>query len=808
MNNEKLFSKVLDVQEQHTTFLDATEKNYGYFLFGKNVNIVKKNTLPMVDIMSAVAGFVPDADNPLHNIVSSFMDEISVSEFKTIVKPSISGKEPYESYSDQLETMLQKVHKKSKRRRYLKSLVFELLVHGYFGIYCDGSRYYFMSAYDFFPADKSILDGDDQPFLVRKTQATGAMLQTFGVNPKNEQASRDSNNDYKGVEPLELYTLYDVWSKPLDKNILYTEAGSVVYEQALPYPKKYPIAVANVSEVMNSFYTLPIISQLIEKLKDYQKASSSVKDSSSNIAKPLLVYDTEAGIDIDAVTQAMKEGYKHVVVGKNSQGDIGFKAPGQIPVYAQQLPDKTEEAMMKSLGLNQAFLGHSGISQRERGAITRLIKTSFRKLLSVSGTIEDAFTEIDDYLIDYYANHSITCGKRLGMNIEEIFSGPVKYEPTERFAAYSSDDTFENKNFVVNKWRNKLIPTVDALEELGDTKARKTVRRMREEVKENQEFGIELQKKAQASAGTSLIEKVSNQLRGALQYQFYLTPIANEKILVKVHITETERVAFLLSNLTQKVLIDTYMEDKPASLEQQDPAVDKQPEAPIELAPEEGAPKTRDDNRGRPQEVPNASKENEREVNKAQVPEQEPIAQPAQPAKTEEVVGAESEGPDVFDEADIQKYLEVSKPIYSIDAFRHLDGIYLKEPQAKQIHTGSKLAILLAKDSKENLDKRMLLTGDKVYGVIILRKMVADFDFELTSKYHRVSAAQRKKWWGDKTLYLYVFEYHPFKYPAEYNKKPGQLTFMSEVDFKDSAKNVDGPVKDNNDIGEGSNNEA
>ena len=157
MDSKSLFARVLHAQEKHVTFLDATQRNLSYFLFGKNLDLVKKFTMPRVDILSVINSIAPQSDNPLQSIVSAFTDEIAVSEFRTTVKPyPVQGKEPYASYSDMLESYLIRVHELSKRRLYMRAITFELLCHGYFGTYFDGFRYWFLTAYDLIPGDPNI----------------------------------------------------------------------------------------------------------------------------------------------------------------------------------------------------------------------------------------------------------------------------------------------------------------------------------------------------------------------------------------------------------------------------------------------------------------------------------------------------------------------------------------------------------------------------------------------------------------------------------------------------------------------------
>jgi hypothetical protein len=139
----KIFKRVIFAQDEHTRFLNATQKNTSYFYWGKDVNLVKKFTLPRVDMINTVSNFRPDPNNPLNAIVSAFTDEIAVSEFRTTVNPyPVSGKEPYESYADNLESYLIKLHKDCKRQNNIKGLTLELLSHGYFGVYFDGRKYF------------------------------------------------------------------------------------------------------------------------------------------------------------------------------------------------------------------------------------------------------------------------------------------------------------------------------------------------------------------------------------------------------------------------------------------------------------------------------------------------------------------------------------------------------------------------------------------------------------------------------------------------------------------------------------------
>ena len=784
MDPKELFKRVIHVQEKHITFLDSTQRNLAYYLFGKNVDLYKRLTIPRINIRNIMNAFTPQPDNPLQSIVGAFIDELAVSEFRTTVRPyPVEGKEPYDSYADILEEQLKLIHKRSNRRTLLRSAAFELLSHGYFGIYFDGFRYYFLTAYDLIPGDPNIFEAQAQPFIIRKTQVNKATLEAAGVDTSNEQAVY--LYEWAQNDDLEMFTLYDVYVKHCDQNIGFTQKGTVVYDQKMAHPKRYPMSIANTSEILASFYTVPVMTQLTQKLIDYQKANASIKESSSSIAKPILTYDSDAGIDVDALHRSLKMGYKHIIVGKNKEGDINFKAPGSLPQYAQDLPAKIEEDIMKHLGLNKTFMGLPSVGARERGALARLLKTSFRKISSLSAVIEETFQELDQYMLDYMGDHSITYGRKAGIDIEQIFSGNVRYIPEERFVAYSTEDSLEKKSFVLNKWRAKLIPMRTALEEMGDESPSKTMEGLRDEARKDQAFQIEMSKSAQAMQSKSILDQVSDRLKGQLEFRFWVTPVADEKVLVKVHASEVDRVAFLLADMANRVRVESYVEDIPAPLAQMDPTVPiDQPmiptmtEQPGVLPEQPGLP---------PKTEPNVSQS----VPGVEVPVQQAVPQKAEApvqsnptVTTEEQIVPEPQASEMFDQREVETALSKSKTIYDTAKYMNLQGMYLVEPHAKWISIGKKLAMVTAANYSENMGKPYLFAGKEVYGVIILKKMYssAQFDFKATSKYHLVTDRERSKWWGTKPLYLYIFEFYPFKFPVRYKMTAGQTTFFGNVE--------------------------
>ncbi len=370
MDINKIYQKVLDAQVRHAKFLTATEKNLSTYFFGKNISLIKKKVFPEVDILQDISSYTPEAYNPLGYLISSFIDEIANSEFRTNVKPyPMTGQEPYEAFSDYLEDYLREVHRQSGRKKMIRGLVFELLAHGYFGIYTDGFRYYPLTAYECIPGDPAIPNVNNQPMMIRKTKISKVALSKI----PNIDLSKEGGSGLDLIPDLDNVGLYDVWIKDKDLNVVITEGGQLVYKQNFPYPKTYPFFIGLDTELLNSFYPIPLMQRLGALLTKFQEAQESTEESSKSIAKPLLVYDADAGIDINMVQRALKEGYKHIIIGKNREGDISFKAPGHLPGYAIQQPDKIADQMMKHLGLTSKFLGSPSSGVRDRGAMARLI---------------------------------------------------------------------------------------------------------------------------------------------------------------------------------------------------------------------------------------------------------------------------------------------------------------------------------------------------------------------------------------------------------------------------------------------------
>lgn len=768
----KLFEKVLAAQQNHITFLNSTEYNLSYFLFGKKLSIMRGNVFPEVDIINILSSYKPSANNPIGYLVANFIEEIVNTPLVLRVLPYPFRREPYNSFADYLEERLLDIHRKSKRMLNIGPAIFEILNHGYFGIYTTGDKYYFLTAYDLFPGDTAIPDFENQPFLVRKTKIfKGDLMKSKGF-------SKDVKEEVLPLSDLDNVPLYDVWVKNEDLNIVYSESGRVAYKQVFPYPKVYPFFKSSKSEVMNSFYNLPILSQLCPIQDEYQKSIGSVEDSSKSIAKPLLVYDADANIDVDKLQRALREGYRQIIVGKNREGDIRFIAPGRLPVYATSLPERHLNELRKHIGITEIFMGTGRGGLRERGAITRLIKAAFRKLYNVTFLLEQTFADLDLYLIEYLRQHKFKFKLDRFKQLEEILSPEAYYLPQERFGSFSTEDTTESQAFTIRKWHRKLIPHEQALEELGYSKPRKILKKIREETKETVEFQKELKGKLEKPAEL-LINKVWNRIKGQVEKKFTFTPITDDKLIVQCAESEKKKIAFLLSDLADQVLIDPYpgKEVPPIPEEMKKKEIVKPPEK--EVVP----PK------GRPLGTKEVLEKTKRLVSESPpVPEEEMATErttvkekpTSQLPRGEFSTVPEREKP--FSEGYLEELVRASSKISKADQEKYfkLEGMYITEPHANWIFTGKKTLLVKARLYPFVLNKSMLLCGrDKVYGVIIVRNITDKFDFTKTQKFHLVTDKQARNWWPKaRKLYLYMFEFHPFEVPLSWVRPKGIQTFV------------------------------
>ena len=798
MNETNLFSSALSAQNRHVKFLQSTEGNLSTYYFGRKLSVTANSStlFPKINMIDTIMSYKPDPYNPMQFLINAFVDEIIESEWTLDVESSLAGQE---RLTDLWEDKLNKLHAKSKRRTNLRRLLFEMFFHAYFAMYFDGTRWWPLTAYDIIPGDASIPTWEDQPYILRLTKASKKYI------IDNVKYNQECAAFLEGMEDLDETIIYDIWCKDLNSNIAYLQNGKVLYKQEFPVEKTYPFFGAVDTEMVNSFYTVPVTLLLSELLSKFQNSLKSIEKSSKSTGNPLLVYDVDSGIDIDQVVSRMKEEYQQIVVGKNREGDIGYKAPAAMPSYAVNMPDVFMGQMMRHLGINDAFLGNPMAGVRERGALTNLIKASFRKLESKVILIEEAFTDMDNYVLDFYNAHKDKFAKNFDLKTPEEFFVGAKLTAKDSLTQFLNKDTSEEKNLTMNKYRGGLISQRTALKELGHMQPDRIMKEQREESMERELFKVDVQKKVTSSVDKNPVTLAYEKLKGRLNNKFWLVPIDGDRVVVRVSSEDRKEAAKLLVGLDNKILIKVVKEKEPVPSDQvtmEVPLTSPAP-TPAPVAPAFGG------NTQYPQRTQYPQKQQFAKP----APEVTPEAAPAEGTSLDELInqlkgvpavaetpaskpaignesGAEKGAVDVERETQLQvdELIEATlKNREVIDATPELirnDALYFNEPIAKNMAEGKQLAFIKPKRMNELLEEEFLLAGKKIYGVLTVRQIINDFDFENTFKYHKLTDASRQKNWGDSPLYLYIYDFKPFKTPVDYTPEPGARNIIKITNAK------------------------
>ena len=115
-------------------------------------------------------------------------------------------------------------------------------------------------------------------------------------------------------------------------------------------------------------------------------------------------------------------------------------------------------------------------------------------------------------------------------------------------------------------------------------------------------------------------------------------------------------------------------------------------------------------------------------------------------------------------------------------------GIYLVEPHGQLIFNKKKRAIVKSRAFRNVINKDLILVSGKyAYGYIRLQspKAIDIKEFEALKNVHRISDAERIKWWGKaKKLYLYKIKaFYPFERRRRVRVPAGVQTFIRNVQF-------------------------
>ena len=784
----RIFNKVLSSQSEHSKFLLATQKNLSIFYFGKDISLMQNTVMslfPKVNMVNSLQTYSPEPYNPLQYLLNAFMDEITGSDWDITVSQYPYRGEESEIVCDFWEEILKDTHARSKRRKYFKPLLLEMLLHGYSCMYYDGWKniWYPLTSYQVIPGDSQICNWENQPMITRITKATGSWI----------KCNCDDISGFELLNEENEYKLYDVWVKDKDLNILYTDSGKVVYSQCFPHPKIYPFFGPIDSDILNSFYSVPVVLTLSQLLYKYQDSVEAIETSAASIARPMLVYDVDSGIDPDQVVEGIESRYKNIMVGKNREGDINYKQPAGLPQYAINQSNDVLSQMMRVLGINPAFLGNPMAGVRERGALSSLIKASFRELSSKAKLLEEAFSELDDYILRFNRAHRTVFGQNQGIKLQDIFFPESKLTVKDYLVEFSSKDTSEEKGLSISKYRNGLISQELVLKELGYNQPRKIIRQQAAEAKQKEIDKIDLQSEIRDMVNKNILQRISEKLKGRLEFRYWLTPIAGNRVLVKVDPRDMVNAGRLLAKYEDVVEfenndVDMYegvgenpteyqstkeVASTPSLKEQTDAEQQQEIQAQMPQAPaEEEQVQQQEEGMQTPQGT-TAPSSDKIEMLRQLIAKKNATA----PEQLEEVgTTQEIEKPSEIE--DSMRMLGVIQPTPEMIASR---ALFFSEPTAKNMWNGKQKAFIKTRYMPDLVDEPMLLAGSKLYGIITVKQIAKDFDFEKMREYHLVSDEDRDKRWGSKQLYLYAFEMQPFEIPLSYDVPNGANNIISNI---------------------------
>jgi len=121
-----------------------------------------------------------------------------------------------------------------------------------------------------------------------------------------------------------------------------------------------------------------------------------------------------------------------------------------------------------------------------------------------------------------------------------------------------------------------------------------------------------------------------------------------------------------------------------------------------------------------------------------------------------------------------------------------LPGLYLVEPHAKWLWEGKKTLIVKTRPYRKYAGKKLMLIGEKAYGIGVLSEPKGPYDAEevkddMRDK-HRISEEEWNKWWPDaKTVYLFTWKWiEKYDPPKDYVRVKGTQTFVKRVKLIES----------------------
>ena len=647
-----------------------------------------------------------------------------------------------------------------------------------------------------YSSDK-ILGLQNQPWIARL--ASAKQSQVSHLLKRTSDSKVVSKFLTENQEPDVDINVWDFWSKHTQQNVLITEGGQVLKVNDWPYKAlgMYPFFELPDIPVLGSAQPISTVQMLYTLQRDYDKQKFQIKENAEFMGNPPIVVDVESGIDTKKI-----EGKPRLIIRKYRDGEFKIVPVPPLPGYVERQPEKTRESMGRMAAWNDMMASGQSSGQREKGAVSLLMSSSFTALDPKLKNLEQALNDANQIVMGLLKEFSYSTQKALKYRRASSFEG---FSPSDISGRYLSDVDIKGLEPEREKLRAQevalfyklgIIGRRKALEELGEADPDQVIKEYDEEQlkalaleKEKAEF-IERQRAASApapeavseSAPTSDSAPASNSALTPDPAKGIPTPASEEgepvareqdqdqsslerrypkfmdflgNILLPGFKLRLRELKFRDEVRIVKPGPDTIVAKNVTILapNQKDriDIVSAVPEAAGKILFIKGTSKKKDDVEQGQEKVDNDKGEISSNI----------------------LFGQIKKG--------IIKSSKVN--VKNLSQFQDMPGMFIVEPHAEMIWTRQKKLILKGRPYPNFVDKDVLLIGDKAYGVlrVIYGGKISEKDVKRFEKLHRVTDKERRKWWGKKPLYAYAFQIKRFDKPIAYEKPKGLQTYLKNV---------------------------
>lgn len=743
-----------------------------------------------------------DIDNQIFPLVQSLTGYLQRISIVDRVLPPSTDDEIERNIATNFEHALDDFWWYNQRRARLQSWFRNTLIKGvtYGFIRIDPNANYPFILDTFGPENfvygSDIIDNiQSQPWIARIASSTRNQIVNMLSSDKEKAAENKdliTKLTLKYSDPKAVVGIWDFWAKETRQNILMTDSGITIKKRDWPYKnlELYPFFELQDITVLGSAQPISTVQMLYTLQQAYDKQKIQIKENAEFMGNPPIVVDVESGIDTKKI-----EGKPRLIIRKYKDGEFRIVPVPPLPGYVERQPEKTRQSMERVAAWNDMMSSGQSSGQREKGAISLLMNSSYTSLDPKLKNLEKALNDANQIVIGFLREFSFSTKKAFEYRKASSYEG---FSPSDIKGAYLSDVDIKGLEPEREKLRAQevamfyklgIIGRRKALVELGDKDPDATIKEQDEEQKEallkekeKAEY-IERQRAAEAPPveeapidGTPDPEGGKpTPIEGSESPQE--EPVQAEVPVESVNKNQEERTYPKFIDYMGNILMPGLrLRLKNLKFKDEVRIVKPGPDTVVAKNVTILAP----------------NQEDRIEIVTA-IPEAAGkiifIKGTSSNLKKKESVEDSKPNENLVSAnillGQIKKGIIKSSTIKpkNLNQFKDMPGMYIVEPHAEMIWTRQKKLILKGRAYPNFIDKDVLLIGDKVYGVIRLTYggKISEKDIARLEKLHRVTDKERRKWWGKKPLYAYTFQMKRFDEPIAYEKPKGLQTYLKNV---------------------------